>query len=127
LVKNPAGATEVLRTLTHVSGPLNLMLAANDRFADGLDVSWYWDTPFELIADQAQSIICTGTRAADMALRLKYAGFTGELQVVEPPEKAFDAARERPGNAYFLSTYTATLELQKILAQRNLKKAFFQE
>ena len=52
LIKNPAGANEVLRTLTLESsnGGIDLWLALNDRIADGRDVSWIWDADFELLA-----------------------------------------------------------------------------
>ena len=50
LIKNPAGANEVLRTLTLEDGQLDLWIALNDRIADGRDVSWIWDADFELLA-----------------------------------------------------------------------------
>jgi lipid II isoglutaminyl synthase (glutamine-hydrolysing) len=76
LVKNPAGANEVLRTLRLEGdgGGLDLWIALNDRIADGRDVSWVWDADFELLAGRVRSVVCAGTRAAEMALRLKYAG-----------------------------------------------------
>ncbi|HEX2231823.1 MAG TPA: MurT ligase domain-containing protein, partial [Thermoleophilaceae bacterium] len=73
LVKNPAGANEVLRTLTLEEGRLDLWLALNDRIADGRDVSWIWDADFELLAGRVRRVTCSGTRAEEMALRLKYA------------------------------------------------------
>ena len=74
LVKNPAGANEVLRTLTLEDGQVDLWLALNDRIADGRDVSWIWDADFELLAGRVRRVTCSGTRAEEMALRLKYAG-----------------------------------------------------
>ena len=50
LVKNPAGANEVLRTLTLEDGELDLWIALNDGIADGRDVSWIWDADFEVLA-----------------------------------------------------------------------------
>ena len=55
LIKNPAGANEVLRTLRlEAAGDgrrrLDLWIALNDRIADGRDVSWIWDADFELLA-----------------------------------------------------------------------------
>ena len=78
LVKNPAGANEVLRTLTLEEGQVDLWLALNDRIADGRDVSWIWDADFELLAGRVRRVTCTGTRAEEMALRLKYAGIEAE-------------------------------------------------
>ena len=74
LIKNPAGANEVLRTLTLEDGQLDLWIALNDGIADGRDVSWIWDADFELLAGRVRRVTCSGTRAEEMALRLKYAG-----------------------------------------------------
>ena len=80
LIKNPAGANEVLRTLlleaasANGDGGLDLWIALNDRIADGRDVSWIWDADFELLAGHVRRVVCAGTRAAEMAVRLKYAG-----------------------------------------------------
>src|SRR3954447_8648787 len=70
LVKNPAGANEVLRTLTLEEGSIDLWLALNDRIADGRDVSWIWDADFEVLAGRVRRATCSGTRAEEMALRL---------------------------------------------------------
>ena len=77
LIKNPAGANEVLRTLALESSGdgLDLWVALNDRIADGRDVSWIWDADFELLTDGVRRVVCAGTRAPEMALRLKYAGW----------------------------------------------------
>ena len=50
------------------------MIAINDNYADGRDVSWLWDAEFETINGANKEIVVSGTRANDMALRLKYAG-----------------------------------------------------
>jgi UDP-N-acetylmuramyl tripeptide synthase len=80
LIKNPAGANEVLRTLSLESsdGGLDVWIALNDKIADGRDVSWIWDADFELLTRDVRRVICTGTRASEMALRLKYAGWPDE-------------------------------------------------
>src|SRR4029077_12271279 len=85
LIKNPAGANEVLRTLRLESGGkgLDLWIALNDGIADGRDVSWIWDADFELLGDAVRRVTCAGTRAPEMALRLKYAGWPEERIVVE--------------------------------------------
>ena len=67
LIKNPAGANEVLRTLTLEDGSLDLWLALNDRIADGRDVSWIWDADFELLRGRVRRVTCSGTRAEEMA------------------------------------------------------------
>ena len=74
LIKNPACANQVLRTLSLEDGELDLLLVLNDLTADGRDVSWIWDADFEVIAAAlCGSAVCAGTRAAELALRLKYA------------------------------------------------------
>jgi lipid II isoglutaminyl synthase (glutamine-hydrolysing) len=120
LVKNPAGANEVLRTLQLEPGELTLWLALNDRIADGRDVSWIWDADFELLAERVGDFVCTGTRAAEMALRLKYAGWPEErLTVVRDIERSLEVVMEAgPEKVFALPTYTALLELREFLSEK---------
>jgi lipid II isoglutaminyl synthase (glutamine-hydrolysing) len=123
LVKNPAGANEVLRTLTLEEGQLDLWLALNDRIADGRDVSWIWDADFELLAGRVRSLTCSGTRAEEMALRFKYAGVDATPTVNRDLAASLDAAVEagdRTTPLFALPTYTAMLELRDELAQRGM-------
>jgi UDP-N-acetylmuramyl tripeptide synthase len=126
LVKNPAGANEVLRTLTLEDASLDLWLGLNDRIADGRDVSWIWDADFELLDGRIRRVTCSGTRAEEMALRLKYAGINGtEIAVERDLGRSLDAAVEGAppeGRLYALPTYTALLELRDLLARRGLAK-----
>jgi lipid II isoglutaminyl synthase (glutamine-hydrolysing) len=124
LVKNPAGANEVLRTLTLEGGRLDLWMALNDRTADGRDVSWIWDADFELLAGRVRRATCSGTRAEEMALRLKYAGIDAELEVERDVERSLDSAVASTdgGHLYALPTYTALLELRDLLARRGLAR-----
>jgi len=130
LIKNPAGANEVLRTLRLEAGaePLDLWIGLNDRIADGRDVSWVWDADFELLSGHVRRVFCAGTRAPEMALRLKYAGWPPDsIEVVAGIEPALDAAvAAAPGRLFALPTYTALLELRKLLASRGLAKEFWQ-
>ena len=76
LMKNPAGANELLRTLGRDAAPtIDLLIALNDGQADGRDVSWIWDADFESLQDRVGRVVCSGSRAAELALRLKYAGW----------------------------------------------------
>ena len=120
LVKNPAGANEVLRTLALEGGELDLLGVLNDNTADGRDVSWVWDADWELLAGAVRRMTCAGTRAAELALRLKYAGVPPErLHVVPGLPAALDAARaDGDGPLYALPTYTALLALRDLLAER---------
>jgi len=129
LVKNPAGANEVLRTLRLEAGVegLDLWIALNDRIADGRDVSWIWDADFELLRGAVRRVICAGTRAPEMALRLKYAGWEADLIEVDRGieaslDRAVASARER---LFALPTYTALLELRKLLSRRGLAAEFW--
>ncbi|MGN6816852.1 MAG: MurT ligase domain-containing protein, partial [Solirubrobacterales bacterium] len=130
LIKNPAGANEVLRTLTLESRDgdgIDLWIALNDRIADGRDVSWIWDADFELLAGGVRRVVCSGTRAPEMALRLKYAGWPEEaIEVVPGIERSLDdAVQGAQGRLFALPTYTALLELRKLLADRGLAQEFW--
>ncbi len=128
LIKNPAGANEVLRTLLlEDDGGLDLWIGLNDRIADGRDVSWIWDADFELLAGRVRRVACSGTRAPEMALRLKYAGWPQEAIAVEPDiERSLDAALEAaPDRLFALPTYTALLELHRLLSSRGLTEEFW--
>ena len=122
LVKNPAGANEVLRTLALEPGEHDVLGVLNDEIADGRDVSWIWDADFELLAPRLRRFTCSGSRAADLAVRLKYAGLTEDRIAVEPDLAGAlsTAVRERNGGAplYALPTYTALLALRKLLVSR---------
>ena len=129
LIKNPAGANEVLRTLMLEGerGPVDLWIALNDRIADGRDVSWIWDADFEPLGDAVRRVVCAGTRAPEMALRLKYAGWPEEaIEVVPGIEASLDSAAAVAEERLFaLPTYTALLELRKLLADRGLAREFW--
>jgi UDP-N-acetylmuramyl tripeptide synthase len=120
LVKNPAGANEVLRTLALEPGELDLFGVLNDLIADGRDVSWIWDADWEQIAGKVRLFTCSGTRAAELALRMKYAGVPADrLRVVDDLGRGLDAAlADGGGRMYAVPTYTALLELQDLLSRR---------
>jgi UDP-N-acetylmuramyl tripeptide synthase len=122
LIKNPAGANEVLRTITLEDGALDLWVALNDRIADGRDVSWIWDADFELLRGRVRRVTCSGTRAEEMAVRLKYAALGAQIEVERDLEGSLDAAlAATPGRRLFaLPTYTALLELRDLLSRRGL-------
>jgi len=124
LIKNPAGANEVLRTLALEEGRHDLWLALNDRIADGRDVSWIWDADFEVLAGRVRRAVCTGTRAEEMALRLKYAGLDASIETDRDLPRSLDrAVRTAAGERlYALPTYTALLELRDELSRRGLAK-----
>jgi UDP-N-acetylmuramyl tripeptide synthase len=132
LIKNPVGANEVFRTLAAErgrdgDGGLDLLIALNDRIADGRDVSWIWDADFELIADEAAHVVCAGTRAPELALRLKYAGIEpARLEVVPALSQALDRTTGNGSSPlYVLPTYTALIELRELLAERGHARPYW--
>jgi lipid II isoglutaminyl synthase (glutamine-hydrolysing) len=122
LVKNPAGANEVLRTLALEPGEHDLLGVLNDQIADGRDVSWIWDADFELLAGRVRRVICSGSRAADLATRLKYAGIdTARIELQPELTRALSQAAGAEGERaplYALPTYTAMLALRELLVAR---------
>jgi UDP-N-acetylmuramyl tripeptide synthase len=122
LVKNPAGANEVVRTLALEPGQQDVLGVLNDRTADGRDVSWVWDADFEVLAPNLRRFVCSGTRAPELAVRLKYAGVPADRLVVEPDlPRALDAAvAGGDGALYAIPTYTAMLELREELVRRGV-------
>ena len=121
LVKNPAGFNEVVRTLLIEPGQKSLMVALNDRIADGRDISWIWDVDLENLAGGVRSAVCSGTRAEEMAMRLKYAGVESQrLNVRRGLRQAFQAALDQTNSdetLYVLPTYTAMLALRQVIHQ----------
>jgi UDP-N-acetylmuramyl tripeptide synthase len=127
LVKNPAGANEVLRTLALDEGEHDVLAILNDRTADGRDISWVWDADFEHLAGRVRRVTCSGTRAAELALRLKYAGVPAErLHVVPALEQGLDEAlADGDGRLVALPTYTAMLALRELLVARGAAQGSF--
>jgi UDP-N-acetylmuramyl tripeptide synthase len=129
LVKNPAGANEVLRTLETGVPPV-LVLALNDAIADGRDVSWIWDVDFEPILEHVERVVVSGERAAELGLRLLYGGLPETRLEVEPSlERALDrglALVDAGTELVVLPTYTAMLALREILAARGLVRPYWE-
>jgi UDP-N-acetylmuramyl tripeptide synthase len=119
LCKNPAGVNQVLRTVLMGEEPLHLLLILNDDIADGRDVSWIWDVDFELLAGRVETLVASGSRAADMALRLKYAGLGDRVALEQDVHAAVGRAlAQTPAGArlHVLPTYTAMLGAREHLA-----------
>ncbi|MGD9694653.1 MAG: MurT ligase domain-containing protein [Thermoleophilia bacterium] len=131
LAKNPTGANETVRTVLLDPDPPHLLIALNDRTADGHDVSWIWDVDYEPLLERAASLVLTGDRAYDLALRMRYAGLPADrMRVVPEPEAALDAAvagTPAGGTLYVLPTYTAMLGLRETLVRRGAAEAFWRE
>ncbi len=131
LIKNPAGANEAIRTLVDGAAPRVAVVALNDAIADGQDVSWIWDVDFEPLLERLDRLVATGARAAELALRFKYAGFEERaIEVVPELERALDRGLEvtpAGGELVVLPTYTAMLALRKIAADRGLVRPYWEQ
>lgn len=114
LAKNPTGFNQNLKIVEADRGPKMVAFFINDQVADGRDISWIWDIDFEELAGQPDTVVFAGgSRAHDLAVRLKYAGI--EAAVIESIEDAFarlgalTAAGVLPADAavYAIANYTA--------------------
>ena len=119
LIKNPVGASEVLKLVGN-DPKGTLLVALNDNYADGRDVSWIWDAQFDyLLANyKDKPITVSGSRAEDMALRLRYAGLPQANLHVKPDlaTALHHASSHTPDDhtLYVLPTYTALLSLRGV-------------
>jgi lipid II isoglutaminyl synthase (glutamine-hydrolysing) len=132
LIKNPAGANEAVRTIVAGGAPRVALLALNDAIADGRDVSWIWDVDFEPLLEAVETLVVTGDRAEELALRFRYAGVPDERIELVPrsPERALDRAVELTapgGELVCLPTYTAMLQLRKLAAARGLVRPYWEQ
>ncbi len=129
LAKNPTGLNEVLRALTATATSKSMLLILNDRAADGEDVSWIWDADFEQVAGIAASVVASGTRAYDLALRLKYAG-APVAKVTTDIAAALTAALEvTPVGEplYVVPTYTAMLAVRGEIERRGYAPRYWEQ
>jgi UDP-N-acetylmuramyl tripeptide synthase len=131
LVKNPAGANEVVRTLVAGGAPPLAVIALNDGIADGRDVSWIWDVDFEPLLARLERVVVTGQRAAELALRFKYAGFDeGAIEVEPELGRALDRGLELTpsgGELFVIPTYTAMLALRRIVTERGFARPYWEQ
>lgn len=133
LIKNPTGLSQVLKYLNTVENSAVISFIINDRAADGTDISWLYDVDFEPLRnmqDKISRIFVSGIRAEDMAVRLKYAGiFTDHITIEKNNSSMLDSAINtiKSGETlYILPTYTALLDIRKILKRRFKLKNFWQ-
>jgi UDP-N-acetylmuramyl tripeptide synthase len=131
LVKNPAGANEVVRTLVDAGAPGRLLIALNDDIADGRDVSWIWDVDFEPLIGSLRELIVSGARAEELALRFKYGGLEPDrIMLVRDLGDALSHgvdATPTGGELVVLPTYTAMLALRQIASEQGLVRPYWEE
>ncbi len=135
LVKNPVGANEALNTLLVSKGSKNntILVAINDNIPDGRDISWIWDVDFEQInrsGHRFSSVITSGIRALDTALRLKYAGVeSNSISIESNPAKALKLSLDRLQEGaclIILPNYSAMLEIRRALNKMGIVKNYWE-
>ena len=107
LAKNPVGANMTLRVMNEMKGEKELLFVLNDNIADGLDVSWIYDINFSIF-QRVTRVVTSGTRAYDIAVRIKTAGYNPEKIVVRPDlDKAVEELAGTEGRKFIIAIYTA--------------------
>ncbi|HYO86583.1 MAG TPA: DUF1727 domain-containing protein [Dermatophilaceae bacterium] len=125
LVKNPSGFTVALAT--YAATPATTMIAINDNYADGRDVSWLYDVAFDSLRG-AGVALTSGVRGYDMALRLAYDGVRTEEVELDLQVALERLLRDHPGQPLrVFCTYTAMMALRRLLAARYDLAAFGEE
>ncbi|MEH2360231.1 Mur ligase family protein [Nostoc sp.] len=126
LSKNPVGTNETIRVVTQSTDKTTL-LVLNDRTPDGTDVSWIWDVDTEKLVERGGTLVVSGDRVYDLALRLRYSEkspqSTLNLIVEEDLRQAIATALEHtPENEtlHILPTYSAMLEVREVLTGRKI-------
>ena len=107
LAKNPVGANMTLRVMNEQQGEKELLFVLNDNLADGHDVSWIWDINFTVF-NNVTRVVTSGTRAYDIAIRIKCSGYDPENIVVKPDlDDAVAELFSTKGDKYAIANYTA--------------------
>lgn len=107
LAKNPVGANMTLRVMNEMQGEKELLFVLNDNVADGLDVSWIWDINFSIF-ERVTRVVTSGTRAYDIAVRIKCSGYNPKNIVVQPDlDKAVAELARTEGRKFIIANYTA--------------------
>lgn len=117
LAKNPAGLNVTLSEALYGEGEKQIVMFLNDLDHDGRDVSWIWDGDIErLCSDRVSRIICSGLRAHDLAIRMKYAGIDPDkIVVTENKEEAIHQAVAYDKETFYIPNYTAMEAVRKTL------------
>lgn len=107
LAKNPTGANVSLRILKEDDEEKELLFVLNDKLADGHDVSWIWDINFDSL-QHVSRIITSGTRAYDIAIRIKTAGYPIEkIESYLDLQEAIKQFYQTDVKKYVIANYTA--------------------
>jgi UDP-N-acetylmuramyl tripeptide synthase len=119
LAKNPAGASAVVRELANDANVGAVVVAVSDQIADGRDISWIWDVDHERLAATGLPLVPAGRRAADVAVRLKYAGAAPSPAETDPLSAIRTALAHCPAGktTVVLATYTAMLDVRRAVSR----------
>ncbi len=125
LSKNPAGFNQSIQTVKQIlkNKKTNFLIILNNQIPDGQDVSWIWDVDFAPILSSAKNIYVSGDRVYDLNLRLRYENDKKKILTFENLLDAIESIvnKTKEGKRLFvLPTYSAMLEVRKILLGRKL-------
>ena len=130
-VKNPTSFNLILRLIAQHPGEKHLMVVASNTVVDGEDFAWLWDVDIEEISQNILDVVCSGGKAEELAMRLKYAEIpTDKISTIREREAALNAALKNAGpggTLYIMSSYTPTHELRRIMQKRGWVKHFWEE
>jgi lipid II isoglutaminyl synthase (glutamine-hydrolysing) len=130
-VKNPTSYNATLQLIRQRPGRKHLLAAHSNTVVDGEDFAWLWDVDLEQLVPQVEDMVISGTRAEEVALRMKYAGAAdADVRVMPRRQAALDAALARtpPGEAlYILAGYTPMREFRRIMQRRGWVPPFWKE
>jgi UDP-N-acetylmuramyl tripeptide synthase len=130
-VKNPTSFNLMLRLIAQHSGPKHMLIVASRTVVDGEDFAWLWDVDIENITKDLLDAICSGNKAEELAMRLKYADVPVEkISIIHEREAALNAALKNAGpggKLYIMASYTPTHELRRIMQRRGWVKHFWEE
>lgn len=120
LAKNPAGSNVSLRILNEDDEEKELLFVLNDQLADGKDVSWIWDINFENL-NNVTRIITSGTRAYDMGIRIKTAGYDiSKIEAYLDLHEAVESLYNTNVKKYVIANYTALQPTRNEILRRKL-------
>ena len=131
LIKNPIGLTEVIKSIYQDKRKKSILFILNDNPADGKDVSWIWDAEMNKISefDNLKTVYCSGKRAEDIALRIKYSDIpTKQIKIDDDVKKSIEEIiDENVEIVYLLPTYTAVFQTRDIVLkfQQKSKKGMY--
>ena len=130
-VKNPASYNATLRLILQRPGRKHLLAAHSNTVVDGEDFAWLWDVDLEQFVPNLGSLVISGTRAAEVALRMKYAGADrASMRVIPGRQAALDTALASippDESLYILAGYTPMREFRRVMQRRGWVPPFWEE